>query len=209
MGGVISSPAAEPSVSNLPSSPPYLSSPPQPGAGPSAGVLTVHVPRLEAKDLAEMRLAVSRAPATATIDRRARHRLWGCLAIVALLVGPVVASGNRPDLTLAGVLLGFVAGVLVIIGELRKAADEVVAVTYWFDPMGIRWQNPSMEGRTSWADVWLVEGERCLVIVKGSSLILAVPKREAHPDLVARVVSLATASGATFDPEPLGSTAFA
>lgn len=209
MGGATSSPAAEPSVTNLPPSPPYVSSPPAVGGGPGGAVLTVHVPRLEAKDLAEMRLAVSRAPATEEVDRRARHRLWGCLGIVALLVGPVVASGNRPDLTLAGVLLGFVAGVLVIIGELRKAADEVVAVTYWFDPAGIRWQNPSMEGRTSWADVWLVQGERCLVIVKGHALILAVPKREAHPDLAARLISLATSCGATYDPEPLGSTAFA
>ena len=79
-------------------------------------------------------------------------------------------SVRRPDLTLAGVLLGFVAGVLVIMGELRKAAEEVVAVTYWFDAVGIRWQDASMEGRTSWADVWLVQGERCLVIVKGRSL---------------------------------------
>ncbi len=198
-------------MSNLPPSPPYLAPGAPTVAGPhgSGAVVTVHVPRLEAKDLAEMRQAVSRAPATAAIDRRARHRLWGCLAIVALLVGPVVASGNRPDLTLAGVLLGFVAGVLVVMGELRKAAEEVVAVTYWFDEVGIRWQNPSMEGRTSWADVWLVQGERCLVVVKGSSLILAVPKREAHPDLVARVVSLASACGATFDPEPLGPTTFA
>lgn len=196
-------------MSFLPPSPPYLPTPPQLGDPGTGGVFVVHVPRLEAKDLAEMRQAVSRAPATEALDRRARHRLWGCLAIVALLVGPVVASGNRPDLTLAGVLLGFVAGVLVILGELRKAADEVVAVTYWFDPVGIRWQNPSMEGRTSWSDVWLVEGERCLVIVKGSSLILAVPKREAHPDLVAGVRALATSCGATFDPEPLGPTVFA
>lgn len=202
-------------MSNLPPSPPYGSSPPYSSSPPTltdppgSAVLTVRVPRLEAKDLAEMRLAVSRAPATRERDRRAQRRLWGCLAIVAVLVGPVVASGNRPDLTLAGVLLGFVAGVLVIMGELRKAAEEVVAVTYWFDAVGIRWQDASMEGRTSWADVWLVQGERCLVIVKGRSLILAVPKREAHPDLVARVVALASASGATYDPEPLGSTAFA
>ena len=58
------------------------------------------------------------------------------LSIVALLVGPVVASGNRPDLTLAGVLLGFVAGVLVIStasgdrGELEDLVQEVFVIAF-------------------------------------------------------------------------------
>ena len=208
-------------MSFLPPSSPYASSPPTAGgsaydplgaAGAMAEpgeVITVHVPTLEAKDLAEARLAVSRAPGTAAMDRRARHRLWGCLAIVAILFGPVVGSGNRPDLTLAGVLLGFIAGVLVIQGGVRKEAEEVAEATYWFDRAGVRWQTPSMEGRASWTDLWMVEGHSCLVLVKGNSFIHPIPKRLARPDLVARVCDLALPAGAVFDPKPLGSTTFA
>lgn len=208
-------------MSFLPPPSPYASSPPTAGGSAydplgalgstaeSGDVITVHVPTLEAKDLAEVRLATSRAPGTAAMDRRARHRLWACLAIVAFLFGPVVGSGNRPDLTLAGVLLGFVAGVLVIQGSVRKEAEEIAEATYWFDRSGVRWQTPSMEGRTSWAELWMVEGHRCLVLVKGTSFTHAIPKRLARPDLVARICDLATPAGATLDPQPLGSTTFA
>ena len=206
-------------MSFMPPSPPYASAhtpaydPRQPAApsgstGP-ADVITVSVPTLEAKDLAEARLARSRAPGTAAMDKRARHRLWGCLAVVAILFGPVVGSGNRPDLTLAGVLLGFIAGVLVIQGDVRKEAEEVAEATYWFDHAGVRWQTPSMEGRASWLDMWMVEGHSCLVLVKGNSFIHAIPKRLARPDLVARISDLALPGGATLDPKPLGSTTFA
>lgn len=169
-------------------------------SGAPADHVAIEVATFETKELAELRQAMKRAPGTAAPTRRAEHRAWIGVALMAALAGLAVALGAEPWSAALCVVAGFGAAMLAMARAVTTERDACPnGMSYAFDATGFRWRNADFQADTSWSGASLFEGEHCLSIVKGRTVAHTVPKRVASPDVLARVRALAAAGGASVD----------